>query len=325
MITHYHDYGWGMKWPIKKLEQEITDLYLAPMAASRERVVIVNSTWYSQHLHTQIMEWLTCNAWDRLVLVAMIDAAIPSAGWFEGFNRPVTQIGSYRGPYHVSLWAEATARYISPCADYDITVPFMCLNRKPHEHRTKLYSELEVSGLLDQGLVSLGSPSTQPALRNIPELVPVNDLAPNGSIVNHGIPNDIQSLGDLSNWRRHFLNVVTETVFDVDAQYFVSEKIFKPILGHRPFLVYAVGGAQKWLQDQGFEPYLNDFNDITDLDLRDADNIAPFLSLLCKQGCKYWRHKYIDLLPKIHYNLHMFAAFIAEQRQRIQQGIICPI
>jgi hypothetical protein len=118
---------------------------------------------------------------------------------------------------------------------------------------------------------------------------------------------------------------VTETVFDVDKKYFVSEKIFKPILGQRPFLVYAAGGAEQWLTQQGFEPYLDDFCDVTDLDLRRDRNIVPFLSILCAQGSAYWKRKYLDLLPKIQYNLQRFNEFVAEQRKRIQQGITCPI
>jgi hypothetical protein len=184
---------------------------------------------------------------------------------------------------------------------------------------------MTAAGVVDQGLVSLGGTDTQPAVKTLRESVPDNDLAPNGAVQHHGIVNDIMSLGDLTNWRSHFLNIVTETVFDVDHKYFVSEKIFKPMLGARPFLVYASGGAEQWLQDQGFETYLDAFGDITDLNLRDPDCIVPFLTQLCSQGPHYWRQKYLDLLPKIQYNQHRFGTFVAEQRCKIQQGISCPI
>jgi hypothetical protein len=255
----------------------------------------------------------------------MIDSAIPTAQWFAEFDRPVLEVGSYRGVHHVSLWAEAVARYIRPYQAHDITVPYMCLNRKPHWHRVRLYQQLGAAGVVDQGLVSLGGIDTQPAVRTLAESMPDNDLAPNGAITHHGIVNDIMSLGDPGHWRRHFLNIVTETVFDVDHKYFVTEKIFKPMLGARPFLVYADTGATQWLHDQGFETYVEDFQDISDLDLRDPDNLPGFLAQLCSQGHSYWQQKYIDLSPKILYNQDRFGTFVAEQRNKIKKGMLCPI
>jgi hypothetical protein len=325
MIVHCHDYGWGPEWPIKQIEQEITQQYLSPLIESSQRVVVINSTWYGQEQHQQTTAWLRDHSWDIAVLVCMIDAPIPAPDWFAEHDRPVVSIGAAPGPCHVSLWAEVAARYIQPFSEHEIDQPFMCLNRKPHWHRLRIYQQLCAANLLEHGTVSLGASHGSLAVRTIPEDVLTNDLAPNSSHQHHGIPNDIMSLGDLSNWRRHFLNIVTETVFDVDAKYFVSEKIFKPILGQRPFLVYAAGGAEQWLKQQGFLPYIDDFRDITDLDLREADNIVPFLRMVCAQGPAYWNKKYLDLLPKIQYNLHRFHEFVQEQRQKIQQGITCPI
>ncbi len=325
MIVHCHDYGWGFEWPIKRMEQEITHRYLAPVIQSNQHTVTINSTWYGQEQHAKTLAWLRNHAWDTAILISMIDAPIPDATWFTEFDRPVIAVGSYNGPHHLSLWAEVAARYIDPCIEHDIDLPFMCLNRKPHWHRRRLYDRMQAANLLDRGLVSMGGSDRSMAVRAVPEIIAANDLAPNGTHEHHGIPNDIVTLGDISNWRRHFLNVVTETVFDVDAKYFVSEKIFKPILGSRPFLVYAVGGAEQWLRDQRFEPYLDDFRDISDLNLRDTDNMVPFLIALCDQGQNYWRYKYLDLLPKIQYNLQRFNEFVTEQRQRIQQGIQCLI
>lgn len=324
MIIHYHDYGWGLEWPIKRIERELTDRYLDPLIQSNQRVVLINSTWYVQERHIETLEWLRENVWDMAVLISMIDAAIPDASWFAEFGRPLIAVGNYPGLHYITLWAEVAARFINPYLEHEIDLPFMCLNRKPHPHRLRLYADLEAANLLDRGLVSLGVQDGCSPVRSLVEAVEQNGLAPNGTHDHHGIPNDMASLGATANWRRHFLNVVTETVFDVDAKYFVSEKIFKPILGSRPFLIYAVGGAERWLQDQGFESYLDDFRDVSDLDLRCPDNIVPFLIALCDQGVQYWQHKYLALLPKIQYNLQRFDQLIREQRLRIQQGIQCP-
>ena len=156
MIVHCHDYGWGLEWPIKQIEQEMTDQYLAPLISCQQRVVMINSTWYGQEQHEKTMTWLRAHEWDAAVVVSLIDAAIPDAAWFAEFDRPVLAIGSYPGIHHISLWAEVVARFIQPCTDHAIDRPFMCLNRKPHWHRVRVYQQLSTASLLDQGLVSLG-------------------------------------------------------------------------------------------------------------------------------------------------------------------------
>lgn len=327
MISHYHDFGWGPQWPAKQIEHEMVSTYLKPLALSNLRTVLINSTWYSRERHQSTMQWLRANDWDVLVLISMIDPAIITASWFEEFDRPVLTVGGYR-QHHLSLWAEIAARNIPLWHDRSsckIHMPFMCLNRKPHHHRVRLYQQLEELHLLDKGLVSLGAVSVGSAVRSISEQVQDPELAPNGQALNHGIPNDIASLGDRSNWEAHFLNIVTETTFDVDGLYFVSEKIFKPMIGLRPFLVYAPGGAQLWLKDQGFETYLDDFKDIYDGNLRDPNNIPSLLARIGDLGPEWLQQKYLDLLPKMLYNQDRFTSFVKEQRDRIQQGISCPI
>lgn len=325
MVIKIFDYGWGPEWAMKSLEAQIIKEYLAPLIDSNTKIVIINSTWYGQEQHAETLEWLRNNEWDSIVLVAMIDSAIPTADWFQEFGRPVYEVGHYNNEHYISFWAEVVSRHIEPFKEHDIDIAFMCLNRKPHWHRLKFYREMETQEILDLGLVSLGSDGSGAAIRELRETVQDNMLAPNGQKTHHGIPNDITSLGDLSNWRRHFLNVVTETVYNINQHHFVSEKIFKPILGCRPFLVYDADGASKWMKDRGFEPYVDDFRDISELDLKDPSNLAPFLKLLCQQPKSYWRQKYVDLLPKINYNLESFNRFINKQRQHISKGIPCQI
>lgn len=325
MITKIIDHGWGPHWPIKQIEKEILDLYLEPLQQSSSRVVVINSTWYGDQQHQQTMAWLRNNSWDELVLVAMLDPAIHSPEWFQEFHRPVHSVGGYDNEHYIAFWAEIAHRFIMPDHDHDIGIPFMCLNRKPHWHRVKFYNQLQQAGIVDRGLVSFGGKDDEPAVKEIKESVKDNDLAPTGLKQYHGIPNDIASLGDPKNWYRHFLNVVTETVFDINKNNFVSEKIFKPIQGHRPFLVYATDGAVGWLSKHGFESYVDDFQDISDLDLKLPENLAPFLKILCDQTPEYWRQKYIDLLPKINYNQERFKGFVQQQQQKIQRGIQCPI
>ena len=121
------------------------------------------------------------------------------------------------------------------------------------------------------------------------------------------------------------VNIVTETFYDINQTGFVSEKIYKPIVGCRPFLVYDPDGGTQWLTDRGFETYTCDFGDISDLDLSKPNNIPKFLVSLCSQTPAYWQKKFIDLQEKILYNKNHFADYVQQQHKLVKQGIPCQI
>jgi hypothetical protein len=204
-----------------------------------------------------------------------------------------------------------------------IDTAYMCLNRKPHWHRQRLYDQLLNLDLVDQGIVSMGG-NNSAAIRTLSIDCGQSNLAPNSGPEQNGIANDIMSLGHSANWIRTFLNVVTETQFDIASTYFVSEKIYKPIIGCRPFLVYAIG-ADTWLTDRGFETYTKDFQDISNLDLTDPYNTAEFLATLCKQNSTYWQAKFVALKDKIMYNKTHFTEYVKQQKLIVKKGIQCQI
>jgi hypothetical protein len=330
MIIKEFDNGWGKDFPLKQFEQQIQHQMLTNVRTDQSRTVVINSVWYTQDFHEQVMSWLRDNQFDHIVLVAMLDAAIPYPDRYQEFGCTVSAMGYYPGTYHLDFCALFVDRFLRPpdttwLMDHSsIDTPFMCLNRKPHWHRVRLYQALQSLDLVDRGLVSMGS-QDGPALRTLAQDRAHDDLAPNATADHYGIPNDIVSLGHLANWQKCLLNVVTETFFDINKTGFVSEKIYKPIVGCRPFLVYDPDGATTWLHDRGFESFVQDFQDISDLDLRRPNNLAPFLSELSAQPVTYYRKKFIDLREKILYNKQHFRSHIQRQQQTMQRGISCPI
>ena len=96
-------------------------------------------------------------------------------------------------------------------------------------------------------------------------------------------------------------------------------------MGCRPFLVYDPDGGTKWLRDRGFESYVTDFADISDLTLTVPDNIPRFLSVLCEQTPEYWQAKYLALQEKILYNKHHFTEYVQSQWTKINKGIPCQV
>lgn len=323
MIIKTFDNGWGPEFPAKQLEHKLLSTLLRSQMEDNSKTVVINSVWYSQEYHEKTLDWLRQHKIDHLILVSMLDPAIPNHTWFSEFDFKITQVGYYDSDIFVDYWALFMEKFWKPVDQQtlvdnsEIDMPFMCLNRKPHWHRKKIYKELETQNILDRGLVSLGN------VKNLPMDCEYDNLAPNSGAEEYGIPNDLVTLGAIQNWKRCFLNVVTETVYDVDKSYFVSEKIYKPILGCRPFLVYAPNGANKWLKDHQFESYTNDFRDLTDLDLSDPINIARFLRVLSDQPQSYLKHKFVDLQDKIMYNKNQFNLHVKKQYQTIEKGIVC--
>jgi len=196
-----------------------------------------------------------------------------------------------------------------------IDTAFLCYNRKPHWHRRHLIRQLQAADCVKHGVVTLGGTDGVAALGHN-DSTPGSTLAPNPGADQYGIANDIMSLGPAHNWNRCLLNIVTETVFDVDQQWFVSEKIYKPVVGLKPFLVYAPNGAQAWLQHIGIESFVRDFTDITDLNLADPENMVAFLVLLSKKDSTYYQHKYQKLRDKIYHNRQVFENYVMQLRQR---------
>jgi len=329
MIIKKFDNGWGSVWPLKQFEQSIVDDLLQHIAQDTSRTVVINSVWYSTEYHQQVLAWLRNNQLDRIVLVAMIDAAIPRPEWYAEFDCEVISVGYYPGDHSLDFCAVFVDKFLNaPALDQltdasKIDTAYMCLNRKPHWHRQKLYNKLQSLDLLQHGIVSMGGSGT--ATRSLDVDTDHDNLAPNASREHYGIPNDIVSLGHVENWQRHFVNIVTETFYDINQTGFVSEKIYKPVVGCRPFLVYDPDGGTQWLRDHGFESYVTDFQDITDLDLSTPNNLADFLRVLCEQTPQYWQAKYLALQEKILYNKYHFTDYVQHQWTKIKQGILCQV
>jgi hypothetical protein len=323
MIVQTYDNGWGVQFPLKQLETQILEQYLAQDSG---KTIVINSTWYGTDYHQQVMQQLRNISFDKIVLVSMLDAWIADPEWYQEFNCAVHAVGYYPGNDTIDFWALVVDQYFDqPTIDLldfqSIDTAYMCLNRKPHWHRQQIYNQLVTLNIVDQGIVSMGGDNSPP-LRVLNIDAGASNLAPNAGTEQNGIANDIMSLGHSSNWQRHFLNIVTETQFDISASYFVSEKIYKPIVGCRPFLVYAIG-ADAWLTDRGFETYVKDFDDITDLDLTNPYNTADFLVTLCNQNSKYWQAKFVALKDKILYNKIRFTEYAQQQKLIIKKGIQC--
>ena len=171
----------------------------------------------------------------------------------------IVHIGNSDGEGYFSFWLFFTEKYFAsyPIEKVEFNNPknvYMCLNRKRHSHRVTLVDRLKEEGLLEYGLVSLGGDSE----KKIPQL----NLKADAKEVDGNkatdykpgdIPNDISSIGDLTNWNNTLINVVTETTTHTST--FISEKTWKPIVGLRPFMIVGDYKIYSYLKEYGIDTF----------------------------------------------------------------------
>jgi hypothetical protein len=236
----------------------------------------------------------------------------------------VIHIGNTRGNHYHSFWLEFVAQNVHKYADPDTLSinsnpkPFMCLNRKPHRHRIVLAQKLQERNLWQQGYVSLGGEEPQTLARDI--VSEQGDAVVGGSTPDVpgyvGITNDIDSLGDPANWRDHFCNIVTETTVHTDV--FITEKTFKPILGHRPFVILGDHNIYTQLQAWGFDTFDDVFG--TGYNNPDWEQRTHWVCDVVKDLCAdpNLHLLYKDLIPRLQHNRAQFDRAVEINRQQLK-------
>jgi len=127
---------------------------------------------------------------------------------------------------------------------------WLCTNRLidvPRDYRIKFLNLIDTS----QGMYSLldKDPYTN---RTSEEIYPGNKVLPNSFDVHENHSAEIK-INDLTPWNTSFLHVVSETVWQ-DKIHF-TEKVFKPIVLHQPFVVLQAPGSLAYLRSYGFKTF----------------------------------------------------------------------
>lgn len=122
-----------------------------------------------------------------------------------------------------------------------IKYPWLCANRLIRKHRTDFLELLN----LDSGCYSFLNPDP-------------NGLTYFGPVTARSFDDHTNSSAeidcfDLNPWNTSFLHVVTETVWQ-DKIHF-TEKVFKPIVLHQPFVVLQAPGSLEYLHSYGFKTF----------------------------------------------------------------------
>lgn len=221
------------------------------------------------------------------------------------------------------------AQYIEQ--DLEPTYPFLDLNHLvTHErsYRMVLTALLAQQGVLDRGSWSfhgdaaqcrreIQDPNTRltEASRNLVHHW-LHTQPPLPRQVGHGKIDATSSAHfghhELSLWQQSMLHVVNETVFYPEKLH-LTEKIFKPIVARRPFVLAAAPGNLEYLRSYGFQTFgawIDESYDLeTSPDLRLAA-IAREISRLARCTMPQLRAMLVDMAPTLRHNRqHFFGDF----------------
>lgn len=240
-------------------------------------------------------------------------------------------IGNTNNSYYFNFWMDFVFEHKEKFQSFDTfdlndnIKTFMCLNRKPHEHRIELVKKIFDNRLDKEGLLSLGI-FEKPVPWDYKGLdVPIkleNDIVNeegNEAVAGTagGITNDITGLGHKNNWNSHFLHIVSETTVHTDV--FISEKTFKPILGLRPFMVLGDDNVYQKLHEWGFDT----FDDILGTGYKGqyhTDRINWIIDVLTELTRENSLHKLLKKLhPRLIENRKVFFSVAKKNRQKIQK------
>jgi hypothetical protein len=219
---------------------------------------------------------------------------------------------------------------------------FISYSRKPRMHRMMLTKKLIEQDLAGYGVVTLGVDPADPQWgrysRNIAE-TPEQYRDTGGLDVLdasnfNNIPHDLWSLGDLDLWQRHFLHIINESQFydlepshhSVDSnntrRMFISEKLFKPLIGHRPFLLNTNPVIYNYLESQGFHTFRNYWPvDVTDVTAQrmasqTTDKICEIIKWLTGLEKSAIVALYEQMQPELQHNRSRFFQYAREQQEK---------
>lgn len=213
----------------------------------------------------------------------------------------------------------------------DLKFLFVNYNRKPKPHRILFVDKLVQNHLDHLGVVSLGKPESHYnvaqglAVDKYYKVLENHDYTRNGKFpldnAFGGVPPDFCSLGDLDIWKKHFLNIVSETEFYPWDNLFMTEKTLKPIIGLRPFVINGQVKIYQYLRDNGFKTFNHFFDfvkleDIPEFEVHDS--IIQVIKKLSTMDTSSILSMYHDMLPDLRYNRARFFEFAQEQKYKIE-------
>ena len=217
--------------------------------------------------------------------------------------------------------------------NYEFDKTFVSLNRlctKERSYRLNLVAEIMERGLMDEGYVSLQLFNNNKSILKDELFDPNSLLSKDAKIKSFNQLNKIQSNLTLDafdvpgsasanmGYEEHKLlqsglwNIVTETVF-YHKKLHLTEKIFKPIVVQRPFILVAAPGNLAYLKTYGFKTFDRWIDESSDLEEDDDKRIQMIVDEIEKLSNLSWNEMlamYEEMREVLEYNFdHFYGEF----------------
>lgn len=300
--------------------------------------LIINTTWFGSQFSNG--QWENANSFeqdfDNLFLLSVID---PLYLYEEDLNllvkkyniKNVYKIGmfedsKYEWNFHALIGKDLMPFYTKEqvIMQENPEYIYMLYQRKPRDHRIELTEILRHRDLLKFGIVTLGGPEPGENWQGHHkdwQVLKIEDYSESyigagfGNECYGGIPDDLVSVGRLDLWKNHFLNVISETVFNEWEPLLITEKMWKATIGLRPYVVHGNPKTYSWMRKNGFKTFNHYWKHIDAENLGAHDTVYRVIEFLQTQDLY---HMYIDMLPDLDYNKQRFYEFSREQENKME-------
>ena len=216
------------------------------------------------------------------------------------------------------------AQYL-PLLNNTFSNVFICLNRlvtKERSYRLALVADLINKDLIKYGAVSLTSKETWPnEINDSNTKLTSQQIELITSVFSRHTEDLYLDSKDTPGWasagmssdevelfQDSFLHVVTETIF-YSKKLHLTEKIFRPIVMCRPFVLAGAVGNLAYLKRYGFQTFDRWWDESYDLETDPAkrlEKITAVIDQLCKLSITELQDMYQEMLPVIRHNQEHF-------------------
>jgi len=303
--------------------------------------LFINTTWFGSQYDNDCWHKVINleGDFDNLFLLCVIDPEYISKHDLElivsRYNiKNIYRIGMYEGsPYEWNFHALIANDCMPDYTEEQVVMQsadfaYMLYQRKPRLHRVEITNILrEQPHLLERGIVTLGGVAKdgtdwQQSLEVVPMTIDDLPAAYNQVQGDHddyaGVPNDLETIGRLDLWQNHFLNIVSETEFDEWRPVFMTEKIWKPMIGLRPFHVHGNPRSYQWLRDRGFRTFNHYWKHLPVETIGQHHALMDVINHLVDMPQSEIEQMYLDMLPDLRYNKLRLREFCVEQRKKME-------
>jgi hypothetical protein len=312
-----------------------------------ERNLLINTTWFGPQFKDTNDEWQKVEKlfednvkFDNLFLLSMID---PLYLMDNHISEMCVKLG-IKNTYRIGMFLNTQYEYnfhaivgdhLMPKYDNDqvrlktYNKDFLCYQRKPRTWRVDFANLVRKHNLLDNGIMTLGAKTkddfdwsegrTWEPMTLDESHEPYKKDGQDDPTHYGGIPNDLVTIGNLDVWNQCFLYISSETVFNHWEPLFVNERIWKTMIGLRPYIIQGNPKTYKWLRKNGFRTF-NQYWPHVDLEhsleiLEDHISVLKFLNSISDEEKMAM---YQDMLPDLIYNKQRFYEFSKEQKHKME-------